>query len=299
MSTKPREGQLVLIGFGAPRATGRVVLAQSQILFVSIVDDDGEPVTDLAPEEVTVQWDGENGETLSLELLDWPVRVTVFVDNGEGGQAAAPQIRDGLRRFVDVLPAEVEVALWTTGGRPRARVRHTADRAELANGIEKIVPDAGSSAHFLDALVEEAERLDDDEERQYFPIVVMVASDGPDGSDSQQLQYEEALQQLINSSATVHTRLLSRGSQGGIAAQVDTNAGEVTRGSHETRAVGSAFLTMLPELAADIAGKHRRVSNQYRVTYTPPDGASDQPSISIRTTRPGLTLVSTRDGNVP
>ena len=133
---------LVLIGFGAPWATNRVLLTQSQMLFVSIVDADGEPVTDVTPEEVIVQWDGENCETLHLEPSDWPVRVTVFVDNGEGSGEAVPQIREGLRRFTEVPPEEVEVALWTTAGRPRSRVRHTADRAELTNGIGLIVPDS-------------------------------------------------------------------------------------------------------------------------------------------------------------
>ena len=289
---------LVLIGVGAPWATSRVLLAQNQMLFVSIADGDGEPVTDLVPEEVVVQWDGEACETLNLEPITWPVRVTVFVDNAQGGGTAVPQIREGLKSFVDVIPEEVEVAVWTTGGRPQARVRHTADRAELTRGIDLIVPDTAAT-HFLDALVEEAERLDDDEEREYFPVIVMVASDGPDGSTSQQRAYEEALQRLINSSATVHTRMLSSGNQGAIASQVGPDVGEVTRGSHESLALGTAFVRMLPELAEDIARKHRRVSNQYRVTYAPPDGASAQPAISIGTTRPGLDVLPTIDGNVP
>ena len=52
-------------------------------------------------------------------------------------------------------------------------------------------------------------------------------------------------------------------------------------------------------LAREIAGKHKRVSNQYRVTYAPPDGASDQPVMSILTSRQGLGLIPTLDGNVP
>lgn len=291
---------LVLIGFGAPCATSRVVLAQSQTLFVSVVDGDGEPVTDLAPEEVTVQWDGEDCETLNLEPINWPVRVTVFVDNGEGGRAAVGPIREGLRRFLDVLPAEVEMALWTIAGRPQSLIRHTADREALTNGIDLIAPNTGTGARFMDALIEEAGRLNDDEEGQYFPVIVMVASDGPDISGGQPRHYEEALRRLLDNSATVHTLMLSSGRNlGGIASQVGANVAEVTRGTYESLALGTGFVTMLPELAQNIARKHRLVSNQYRVTYAPPDGASAAPGISIGTTRPGLNVIPTIDGNVP
>ena len=290
---------LVPMVFGVPWTTPQVVLAQSQVLFVSIVDADGEPVTDLTPEEMTIQWNGEDCETLELAPIDWPVRVTVFVDNGAGGRTAVPQIREGLRGLVAAIPEEVEVALATLAGRPRFVTRHTSDREDLARGIDLIAPDAGATATFMDALIEEAGRLHDDEERQYFPVIVMVASDGPDGSNGRQRRYDEALQRLVDNSATVHTRMLSSGNQGAIAAQVGSNVGEVTRGSHESLAAGSAFVTMLPELGQDIARKHRLVSHQYRVTYAPPDGASDQPAIAIGTTRPGLNLIATLDGNVP
>ena len=72
---------LVLIACGAPW-TSRVVSAQSQSFYVSVTDTDGVPITDMRPEEVIVESDGEQRETLNLEPIDWPVRVTVFVDNG-------------------------------------------------------------------------------------------------------------------------------------------------------------------------------------------------------------------------
>ena len=73
----------------------------------------------------------------------------------------------------------------------------------------------------------------------------------------------------------------------------------MTRGTYEALAASTGFVSLLPELAADIARKHKRVSNQYRITYTPPEGASEQPAISVGTTRPSLELLPTIDGNVP
>ncbi len=77
------------------------------------------------------------------------------------------------------------------------------------------------------------------------------------------------------------------------------NLGNATRGTFEELAVSTGFRTMLPELGRDIARKHRLVSTQYRVTYAPPDGASDQPAMGILTSRQDVTMIPTVDGTVP
>ena len=173
---------LALVVFGAPWSTSQAVSAQDQSLFISVVDSNGEPVTDLEPDDLQVRWDDQVCESLALEPINWPVRATVFVDNGEGSQNALQHMREGLKLFVDAIPEEVEVTLLTIGSQPRWVTRHTADRQELARGIDLITPDAGAAARFMDALIEEAGRLNDEEERQYFPVIVMVATDGPEGS---------------------------------------------------------------------------------------------------------------------
>ena len=174
---------LVLIVFGAPwTTTSQVVSAQAQTLFVSVTDADGVPVTDLTSSELVVEMDGQHAETLDLEPIDWPVRVTVFVDNGVGTQTLLDHMREGVRLFLNALPPDVEVAIASIGGRPQFWVTHTTDRTELEDAVGVIVPDREGAAQFLDALYEEAERLHEDEEGQYFPVIVMVATNGPEGS---------------------------------------------------------------------------------------------------------------------
>jgi hypothetical protein len=73
----------------------------------------------------------------------------------------------------------------------------------------------------------------------------------------------------------------------------------LTGGGYQPLAVSSAFVTQLPELGRDITLKHGKVRHQYRVTYVPPDGASDQPVISFGSTRQGIDIIGTIDGNVP
>ena len=288
---------LALIVFGSPWS--QVVSAQAGQMFLSVTDASGEPVTDLTAEEVLVQWDGEDCETLNVEPINWPVRITVFVDNAEGGRAALQNMREGLKLFVDVIPEEVEVGLATLAGRPRFVTRHTSDREEIARGIDLMVPEGGA-ARFRDALIEEAERLNEDEERQYFPVIVMVATDGPEGSTSQQRAYDEMLERMRDNLVTVHTRMLTSGSRGqGQQVAIGMNLRDRTRGTYESLAISTGFRNMLPELGRDVARKHRLVSNQYRVTFAPPDGISNPSAMGVLTSREGVNLVPTLDGNVP
>jgi len=297
---RPLTGALLalsLIICGAPWSTSQVVSAQSQQLFLSVTDADGAPVTDLNPDELLVKWDDQDCETLNLEPIDWPVRITVFVDNGVGSQSALQNMREGLKLFVDEIPEEVEIALATIAGRPRFVTRHTSDREELARGIDLIVPDV-APARFRDALIEEGERLDDDDERQYFPVILMIATDGPEGSTTQQEAYDDMVGRMIAASATVHTRLFSTGQGPGAQVPVAMNLSETTRGSYESMAVSTGFRNMLPELGVEIARKHRLVSSQYRVTYAPPDGVTNPTDMGVSTNRGGVFLAPTLDGNV-
>ena len=290
---------LVLIVCGVPWSTGQAARAQNRVLFLSVIDATGEAVTDLQPDEVFVRWDGADGEILDLDPIALPVRVTVFIDNGDSARTALQHMREGLKGFVDAMPEDVEVALLTVGQQPRWITRHTSDHAELTRGLGLVVPDASAVARYLDAWVEEADRLTDDEERQYLPIVVMLASDGPDGSTVTQGRYAEMAQRMIDASATLHTWMFTRGNVSAPQVQIGTEMADLTRGSYQPLAVSSGFVTQLPELGRDIARKHSRVRRQYRVTYAPPDGASDQPVISIGSTRQGIEIIGTIDGNVP
>ncbi len=273
--------------------------AQSYTLFVSVVDLRGNPVTDLTLDELVIQWDGEDCVTLDLEPISLPVRITVLIDNAEDTRAALQHMREGLKGFVDAIPEDVEIGLLTLASQPRWITRHTTDRAELLDGIDLVTPDYGTSARFLDGWLEAAKRINDDAERQYLPVILSLTGDGIDGSNVTQGRYAEMREKMMNVSATMHTRMFSSiGNAAAPQAQMGIEMGNLTGGSFEALASPTAFRTQLPELGQEIARKHRRTTNQYRVTYTPPEGASTQPNLSI-VTRPGLQLIPTANGNVP
>ncbi len=275
--------------------------AQEHTLHVAVADAEGNPVPGLREGDIIVQWDGENLETTEFEAVNWPVRLTVFVDNSGTGSPIVPQVREGLRRLFQELPADMEIAVLTTARQPRWITRHTLDRAELEDDIANIAPDSGTAATYNDALVEEANRLDDDDDREYYPVIIMIATDGPDRSRSQQGRINQMVERMVENSAEVHTLLFVGGGlgSGAMAAGVGQQMAQFTRGTFERVAVATAIIERLEALGRDIARKHRFVSNQYRITYRQPRNPSPQPAIGVATEREGLQMLPTLDGNVP
>ncbi len=195
--------------------------ADDLTIFVALTDSEGEPVTDLAAKDFAILWDGVACDILEIEPLNRPVRVTVYFDNATESVAALPDMREGVRLFLDALPPDIEVAIGSIAGRPQLRSPYTTDREELLDAIGKIAPEGGS-ATFWDALYEEAERIDKDEDRQYTPVIVMVAVGGPEASSYARSQpFERGMERLFANGATVHTLLFT--SPSGVGRQTGRN----------------------------------------------------------------------------
>ena len=279
--------------------------AQEHTLYVGVTDGDGNPVTGLTQDDVIVRWDGENLQTTGFEAYGWPVRLTVFVDNSRRAARSVEHMRDGLRALLRELPDEMEVALLTTAWQARWITRHTSDRAELERGISVITPDTNAPTRFIDSLVEEAARIDEDDDREYYPVVVMVGALAIDSSTSQQGQVDRMVERLVDNAVEVHTLLFVSPATIWLRAAIigDPVIGEelapITRGSFEQITDRRAFVEKLATLGRDIARKHRVVSSQYLITYRQPRNPSSQPAIDVVTGRQGLHMIPTLDGNVP
>ena len=243
--------------------------------------------------------DGKESDIRSFEPVDWPVKVTVFVDNSN--RDALDDIRAGLKALLQEIPDGVEVGLASISDEISWVTEHTADKAALAVGIDEIER-KNDDTYFLDALIAEADKIAADTDREYFPVLVMVTTDGDDTSDGDQDAFARALGQLQTNGATLHTRLLAtedgNGSQS-MQALVGSAGGKQMQGSYQQLMASTEFSTVLTALGQDIARKHQVVSHQYRVTYRPPSDASAQPAISVASTRDGLKVLPTLDGNAP
>jgi hypothetical protein len=285
-----------------------VVHAQQPIqLFLSAVDDDGKPVTDLKAEEVLIQVDGADCMTTRFEAIDWPTKLTVMVDNSPVFNDALRQLREALRAFVTALPTDIEVSLLSTAPAPRFVYKPGTDRVKLMSSIDLITPDS-AAPRFIDALAEAAERAAKDkagkEKNNFFPVFFIVGNNGVEGSSPRDYQVNKLFKQTVENAVTVHIVMLSNSNRqldigtGTNQIEVGLKLTQLTGGRYEAIAAQTRLTTLLPEYATQIAKSHARQSHQYRITCQPPNGAKPQ-RVTASTLRSNLSAALTFDGRIP
>ena len=299
---------LVCAGVVIVGLAGAALHAQQQFaFFLSAADANGARVTNLSITEVAVAESGRPARVVRLDPIVMPVKVTVMVDNGLGSAQHLVQYRNGLKGFFEALPTGVEASLLTMAPQPRWVVRRTNDRVQLANGVDRISPDSGA-ARFIDALVEEAARIEDDnkEAMTYFPVVVVMATTGPEGSSPRDRDLDRMIQQFQQHAARVHVVMLGTNFTspntlvGARQVQVGKLLSDLTRGRYEAIAAATRIATLLPEYGELVAEAHAFQSQQYLVTVERPAGASGPlGELSMGVTRPGLTFSATPEGLMP
>jgi hypothetical protein len=90
MSTLFRRRRVLVsvIAIVAASATAAVLHAQSRFdIFLLAFDSKGYAVTDLELKDLQFRENDKSGTVVSVDRFQWPIKVTVLVDNGRGGAA--------------------------------------------------------------------------------------------------------------------------------------------------------------------------------------------------------------------
>ncbi|MEE2638114.1 MAG: hypothetical protein VYE68_12880 [Acidobacteriota bacterium] len=139
----------------------------------------------------------------------------------------------------------------------------------------------------------------------YYPVIVMLSIDGPGLGRRQRYsrgRLDEMGRRMVLNSAEVHTLVWGRGlgtRNWGAQAVFGEILAENTRGSFDYFTEPADLVDKLSKLGRNLANKHLLVSNRYRVSYQPPQNSSGQLSLGVVTSREGIDIFPTFDGNVP
>src|SRR5580765_378936 len=296
---------LALVVASAPPLHAQQVIQ----VFMSAVDGEGKPITDLKAEDVSIQTDGTECKTTRFEAIDWPVKLQLLIDNGPVHNDALRQMREALRLFIKELPTDMEVSLISFSPAPRTIYKSGADRVKLLSSVDLLIPDSGAPK-FIDALSEAADRVAKDkkdknrEKGNYFPVIMMVGSSGLEGSNARDYQVTKLFKDVQDSSSTVHIVMQSNSNRssdiasGSNGIEVGIRVTQMTGGRYEAINTETRLSTLLPEYAKQIVKSHQRQSHQYRITCQPPAKSAPQ-QITASTLRPGMSAALTLDGRVP
>lgn len=246
-------------------AAAQTAWAVDRQLFMLVTDRSGQPVTDVTADEVVLEQEGSECTVKDVQLDAAPMKVALLVDNSDAAQQSLNSMRDGLAAFLDTLPAEHEVGLFTIAGQVRRRVDFTTDREELKEHATGLFVDRNSGVVYLDGLVETWERRFEDED--LWPVFVALVYDGAEASRSvQDDEFNEFARDLVGRGATVHAVLVStRG--GAIQTTISTFLTQNTGGMYRALAAATALPETFTELAETMGAQYETVKDRYRVVF--------------------------------
>lgn len=246
-------------------AGAQTAWAVDRQLFMLVTDRSGQPVTDVTADEVVLEQEGSECTVKDVQLDAAPMKVALLVDNSDAAQQSLNSMRDGLAAFLDNLPAEHEVGLFTIAGQVRRRVDFTTDRDELKEQATGLFVDRNSGVVYLDGLVETWERRFEDED--LWPVFVSLVYDGAEASRSvQDDEFNEFARDLVGRGATVHAILVStRG--GAIQTTISTFLTQNTGGMYRALAAPTALPETFTELAETMGAQYEMVKDRYRVVF--------------------------------
>ena len=274
-----------------------VAQAQEVERFIKVTDGNGDPVTDLGSGDFRVEHAGRRVDEVRAELVDQPLRVALIVDDADGAVTFFRYLRDYLPEFVRALPEDAEVGLILLSGRPRTVVDYTDGRDEVLETLGEFFVEEDRAAGFFAGLEETVDRWDED---LRWPILAVVATDGPAQNPPTDGRYQSAMRRLFERGAIVNSLIMmlpTRASGGGYQTAVANNAAQVTGGWHDTVAGPSQIIgDKLQEMASEIRRQYQETRYQYAVSYEVPGGADPDASASAAVGRSGVGLSISASG---
>ena len=178
---------------------------RERTLFVSAVDDKGEPVEGLGPEAFVVREDGRRREILRVSRATEPMDVALLADNSQGSSEFITFIREGMSKFVAGLGGQHRIALIGLAERPTILVPYTSETAEVTTVINRFFPIAGSGMTLVDGLFETSRglRRRESERAAFVPVIT-------DSVEFTNRYSKDVVRELVASRVAMHAVTIGR-----------------------------------------------------------------------------------------
>ncbi len=276
--------------FGLAAAAGRagaVPQAGPRTLFVSVLDQDGAPVTSLAASDFVVREDGVSREVVSAARATEPVTFVVLVDTSQAARPFIPDMRRALTAFVNREGGKNPMTIVGFGERPTVFTDYTLDVPSLRQGVDRVFATSGSGSYMLQAVDEACASL---AKRDFERAEILVITGG--GPEFSERTYDEPIPKLRASGARLDVMSFD------MVPPDMSNFGERNREQFNDaapRAVGGTRFSLISSMALDgaLTKLADELANQYRVTYSRPDRLIPPTKVEVTVRQAGLTTRAT------
>jgi hypothetical protein len=271
---------LLLAQSGAPAE------ASLESLVVSVLDEDGEPVRGLVPEEVVVLENGVARDVSRVAPDTRPLHLTLLVDSSQILRGTYRlHLLGGIEKFLSGLPEGTDLHVWTTGARPSRRYGPGTDSAAAFRSLQRVMPEGGNTV--LDALVEATREMEVGEGER--SAVVVLSGRGVEFSSRDRRQVVSTARDLADEFHVVYFQ------EGDADVEMQTNYNHVF--SELAKKSGGLYETPLTSLGADnrLARVGADLQARYRIRYATLEGLEER-ELEVEVARPDVKTRVVRSG---
>jgi VWFA-related protein len=266
----------------------------SRAVYVTVVDDHGQPVTGLTAADFALKEGGKDREIASVEPARTKMHIAVMIE-----ETLTPMggVRNALGEFVKRMYQVAEISFIIVGQRNTTAVDYTSDPNALITGINNLsLSQQQTQTMVPEGIFDLTKVLEKDKPER--PVIVLLALEKQQASAEQP---QNVLNQLARSGAMMYVVSMEGGSASsgtsGIGrasadngamdmagrAQVMGDGPKQSGGRRVEVAALTAFPTGIQQIADDL-------SSQYLIKYTLPDGVKPSDRLNVSLKKKGATL---------
>ena len=252
--------------------------AQSQkTILVTVLDQAGAPVKDVAPADLAVQEDQNAREVVSVKPATEPLTIAILVDNTKptmGKNAPTQELRAALNTFVKTIQTaspESQIGIWEFAGAGVMTQKPTAKTDDLTKKINRMFPAQQPGGVMLEALADASKELS---KKGIGPrrVILSVSFNSPEVSEVDPREVAMAMRK-----AGVTYWAISIAGNGDSSTQ--SGGGSASRElimTNVTQASGGMRLTGVTAISLEAQAKSiaDALLSQYLVTYARPEGSA-------------------------
>jgi Ca-activated chloride channel homolog len=279
-------GMLAAASFSSPDLAAQAA-PRERTIYVSAVDDKGEPVEGLGPTDFIIREDGQRREVLRVSRAADPIDVALLIDTSAAAASAVSSIRDGVRGFVAAMAPANQIAIIGLADRPTVLVDYTSDAKRLEDGVGRLFSQSTSGMTLLDALVETSTglRKRDTARAAIVPVIT-------DGTEFTNRHYRDVIGAMTQAGAALHAVTIGPFYTDNNSDEERERAFVLDIGTKET---GGQRITVLAESAvvSALSKLARELSSQYKVVYGRPESLIPSRKTDLSSGRRGVTMRGT------
>lgn len=287
---------------GPARIAGLRLDATKRTIYVSVVDKNGAPVTDLQAADLEVKEGGKTMEIVSVKPATVPLRIALI--DSDGGTGA---YQGGLLKLMNKLLSHAEFSLTSVSVQPTTVLDYSIDPQVLVRGLEAVGRRGLLRGGQLMEAISEATKTVRAEGKR--PAIVAMRVGGEAVSSLSPRDVREQLKKSGAALYVISVRGVDRAVTGGGDANGSTataagmqaqrqdfdmnegaanlqqvlNDGSKESGGHFLE-VSSATMTSTLEKLGD------ELLHQYEVVYAVPDGVKPSDKLAVATKRKGVDV---------